>query len=213
MYILVIQCVRVNRQFRKIIVYLKKSDPALGAVIDRVALPSFTSRPNHFRSLVEAIISQQLSDKAAATITKRFIGLFDTVSFPGASAVVSASAKRLRRAGISGAKVLYIKNIARAVYGGSLDFQRLRRLADEEVILELTKLKGVGRWTAEMFLMFSFRRPDIFSYGDLGLRNAMVKLYRIRGKFTPDKARKIALRWSPYRTYACRYLWASLRLK
>lgn len=202
----------MSKEFLHIILHLKQSDPILGAVIDRVKLRPLIPHSNHFRSLVEAIISQQLSDAAANTIIKRFSGLCVDRTLPLPEQVLRLQHRQIRRAGISLQKILYIKNIARAVHSGSLDFEHLQELADEEVIAELTRLKGIGRWTAEMFLMFSFCRPDIFSYGDLGLRNAITKLYRIRGELTEAKAQKIASRWSPYRTYACRYLWASLRL-
>jgi DNA-3-methyladenine glycosylase II len=206
------------------IVHLRR-DPVLRAVIDTVPEPDHTwdrPRPNHFRSLVVAIMNQQISGKAADTILKRFLELFFPPSgaglskrtaskkFPKPGDVLAISDEKLRTAGLSGMKVAYIKDIARHVAEGELNFRAMKNWTDEEIIQHLVRVKGIGRWTAEMFLMFSLGRQDVFSYGDLGLRNAMQNLYKLKSNPTPEQAEKIAAAWSPYRTLASRYLWASV---
>ncbi len=194
--------------------HLQKVDLILGAVIKRVGIIEKRPRsPNHFRSLVESIISQQLSVKASDTIFKRFLALFPGNKFPKAEAILKMPIRKLRSVGISGAKAKYIKDLASHVHQGKLSFQKFRKLSDEEVIEALIQIKGIGRWTAEMFLMFSFDRQDLFSHGDLGLRNAIQKLYGFRKPPTVKQINAIVAKWSPHKTLACRYLWRSLTLK
>jgi len=205
--------------------HLRKSDPILAAVIKNAAsiISSWDpvgKRPNHFKSLVVAIINQQLSGKAAATIQKRFEALFVAPlgatrrkKFPTPEEVLAMPAAKMRKCGLSKMKVSFIKDLARKVIDGTVDFRAMKKWSDEEVIAHLTRVKGIGRWTAEMFLMFSLGRDDIFSYGDLGLRNAMQKLYKLRAHPTPAQAEKISAAWKPYRTLASRYLWASLEVE
>ena len=193
--------------------YLAKQDARLGAVIRRVGALKRRQRQGHeyFQALVEEIISQQLSGRVADVITERFVALFGRApAFPEPHEILTASDGLLRSSGMSFSKAAYIKNIARAVHEGDLVLRELNVRTDEEVITQLVGIKGIGRWTAEMFLMFSLGREDVFSAGDLGLKNAMIRLYGLRTE--PDAARmkKIASRWQPYRTLACRYLWASL---
>ena len=120
--------------------------------------------------------------------------------------------EKIRSTGPSWSKVSYIKNIARAVVSGNLDLQKINEKSDEDVIVELTKIKGIGRWTAEMFLMFTLGREDIFSYGDLGLRKGIMKLYGYKKEPTVKQMEKLTNRWKPYRTYAARILWRSLEI-
>lgn len=190
--------------------FLKKSDPVLASLF-LAAKPS-TVRPSkkYFESLADAIMSQQLSGKAAATIIKRFKALFGPAGFPTPAHVLAKSDSELRLAGLSGAKVSYIKNLATAFENKTLDFSKVNKLTDEEVIEMLIKVKGIGRWTAEMFLIFSLGRPDVFSFGDLGLRNAVKKLYKLRKDPSPAKLKKLSTLWQPHRTCASLYLWASL---
>jgi DNA-3-methyladenine glycosylase II len=189
-------------------------DPILAKVIKRIELPERKEkRANHFRSLVSSIINQQLSGKAADTIEKRFRSLFPDKKFPLPEDVLKMPASRLRRAGLSEMKVKYIKNLAKEIVNGKLDFRKLRCLENEEIIIEITKLKGVGRWTAEMFLMFSLNRPDVFSAGDFGLKKAIKNLYELEDLPDEKTANRLAKKWSPYRTLACRYLWASIDSK
>jgi DNA-3-methyladenine glycosylase II len=190
--------------------HLRRSDPVLGAVIKKRKLSPQKRRTNHFRSLVVAIVNQQLSGKAADTILGRFEALFPGKKFPLPEDVLKMPVPKMRKAGLSKMKVSFLKDLSRAIIKGSVDFKKMRKLSDEEVIEHLTSVKGIGRWTAEMFLMFSLNREDVFSYGDLGLRNAIKKLYKLRAHPTKAQAEKISLKWKPYRTLASRYLWASL---
>jgi len=200
---------------RKKIAHLRR-DPALRKII--TALPAMDvtwdlEHPNHFRSLVVAIVNQQLSGKAAATILKRFVALFGGKKFPKPDDVLAMPAAKMRKAGLSKMKVSFLKDLARNVLSGEVNFKAMPDMSDEEVIEHLANVKGIGRWTAEMFLMFSLRREDIFSYGDLGLRNAMQKIYGLKKHPTSAQAEKISAVWRPYRTLASRYLWASVDLE
>ncbi|KKW46375.1 MAG: hypothetical protein A3A43_00110 [Candidatus Liptonbacteria bacterium RIFCSPLOWO2_01_FULL_56_20] len=195
---------------KKKIAHLRRRDPVLRKVIDRIKLRTLGAREGHFKSLVEAIISQQLSGKAAATITKRFKELFPRKSFPGPQDVLRMPRVKIRRAGLSAMKVSFLKDLSRRALNKSLDLRKIGQWSDEEVVAHLVRVRGIGRWTAEMFLMFSLRRDDVFSYGDLGLRNAMKKLYGLKSHPTEAQAEKISSKWKPYRTWGSRYLWASL---
>ena len=161
-----------------------------------------------FTALTHAIISQQLSSKAAATIAGRFDALFGGRPTPGGIAAVSDA--QLRVVGLSGQKVRYVRDLCARVDDGSLPLQHLDALADDQVVEALTQVKGIGRWTAEMFLMFRLHRPDVLPVGDLGIVKAVQRAYRLRK--TPDAARleQIGEPWRPYRSVACWYLWASL---
>jgi DNA-3-methyladenine glycosylase II len=162
-----------------------------------------------YKALVRAIISQQLSSRAAATIARRFEELFGG-RFPSPAAVLVMPDDRLRSVGLSGMKVSFVRDLARRVHDGSLHLDSLERMSDDEVIAELTQVKGIGRWTAEMFLMFRLHRPDVLPLGDLGIVNAMKRAYGLRKTPTPDRMTRIAEAWRPYRSVACWYLWASL---
>ena len=192
------------------VVFLQKADPKLADVF-LWAKPSVV-RPHkrYFESLADAIMSQQLSGKAADTIIKRFKALFPDKTFPLPADILQKHDSELRTAGLSGSKVGYIKNLAQAFEDKSVDFSNINKLTDEEIIEMLTKIKGIGCWTAEMFLIFSLGRPDVFSFGDLGLRNAVKKLYKLRKDPSPAKLKQLSKRWQPHRTTASLYLWASL---
>lgn len=165
-----------------------------------------------FFSLIESIISQQLSVKAGDTIVKRFQGLYPSkVITP--KRVLDTPRETLRSVGMSWSKADYVHNIARAVKHGDIDFAHLDRLSNEDLIKKLTEIKGIGQWTAEMFLMFSLGREDVFSVGDVGLQRAIQKLYKLKKKPTPQQLLRISRKWIPYRTYACRMLWNSLDQK
>lgn len=184
-------------------------DPTLKPLIKDYHLKDYWGgHPNHFLDLVDIVTGQQLSMKAAATIYRRFLALFDTPT-PSAQQILNTSHEDLRSVGLSNSKAGYIKNIAAAIKEGSLDLETLPSLSDVQVTQQLTALKGLGPWSAEMFLMFSLRRPDVFSLGDLGVRTAISRLYHI-DREDKQKILKLSERWRPYRTYACRYLWASL---
>lgn len=195
------------------VMHLTKNDKILAKIIGQVELKERKSHKRYFEALCSAIIGQQLSTKAADTIRKRFIALFPKVKFPTAAQVLRKSDKSLREAGLSFQKISYIKSLAKLVEQGSIDFKRFKKMSDEEIIVTLTKVKGIGRWTVEMFLMFCLNRPDVFSHGDLGLKNAIKKLYKLDKDLHSKKYHHLVESWSPHRTIAARYLWASLNIK
>lgn len=196
----------------KIILHFQTVDPILFSVINHIKPFSIEKSDDYFLDLIEAIICQQLSDKAGATIFSRFQKLFPKEKITPKK-VLSLTDAVIRNVGPSWSKVQYIKNIAQAVTDGTLDFCALDTLNNEEIIKELTKIKGIGPWTAEMFLMFSLGREDVFSFGDLGLKRAIKNLYHFKKEPTRKQIEKISRTWSPYRTYACRILWGSLEIK
>jgi DNA-3-methyladenine glycosylase II len=161
-----------------------------------------------FKALIRAIVGQQLSTKAAATIFSRFEALFD--SFPTPAQVIAVSDERLRSVGLSGQKTAYLRDLCRRIEDGSLPLDALDHLDDESVVERLTQVKGIGRWTAEMFLIFRLLRPDVLPVGDLGIVKAVQRAYKLRKAPTPDRLTRIGEAWRPYRSVACWYLWASL---
>ena len=187
------------------------NDPILNKLATIYPPPTFEDRSEFlFERLTDAIISQQLSVKAADTIFERFKKLFHSQNFPTPKQVLRLQEEKIRSAGISYAKISYIKSIAHAFNDGLINIQELKQMNDEEVIKNLTKLKGVGKWTAEMILIFTLQRPDVFSLGDLGLRRSIEKLYNISDV---KKVEKLSQTWKPYRSTACWYLWRSLENK
>ena len=194
----------------KKIAHLKKSDPILKIVIEGITLRELADTRGYFEALVEAIISQQLSIKAADTIFKRFAALTPGKKFPTVREIIKMPTAKMRKCGLSGMKVSFIKDLAKKTLDGSLDFKTIDTLTDEEVVEHLTSVKGIGQWTAEMLLIFSLRREDVFSYGDLGLRRALQKIYKMKKSPTAVQAEKITAMWKPYRSLGSRYLWASI---
>ncbi len=168
--------------------------------------------PNIFLDLVNAIVNQQLSGKAAATIFEKFKSVFKNKLSIEPDDILKISDDKLRLCGISFGKISYIKGLCKAVKSKTIDIENLYKKRDEEIIEELTKLKGIGRWTAEMILIFSLRREDVFSAGDLGLRNAVSKWYGV-GVKDREKIEEISKCWSPYRSFASKILWRSLEKK
>jgi DNA-3-methyladenine glycosylase II len=162
-----------------------------------------------FRALVHAIISQQLSSKASATIVRRFDALFDGGP-PAPDEVARETDERLRGVGMSSQKIRYARDLCSRIQDGSLDLAALHDMTDEEVIAALTQVKGIGRWTAEMFLMFRLHRPDVLPMGDLGIVKAVQRAYGLRKAPTAERLTRIGEPWRPYRSVACWYLWASL---
>ena len=193
---------------KKALEHFKKTDKTLFEIAAKIKLTDLQKPADYFIDLVDSIISQQLSGKAAATIFGRFKKLFRN-ELIAPQQLLSLSDDTIRAAGISYSKIKYIKGIAEKVVKKELDLKKLEKLNDEEVIEELIKIKGIGRWTAEMFLMFTLLREDVFSAGDLGLKNAIVKHYKLK-KITNKKLLKISKKWSPHRTIASRILWKSL---
>lgn len=184
------------------------NDPIMQKLSEQYPPLDFTNRPdNLMQALIRAIIGQQLSVKAAQTISARFKDLFKTKPFPSAKEIVNTDDEILRSAGLSYAKIKYIKSVANAFIGDLIDEEKIRKQTDEEIIAELTQIKGIGRWTAEMVLIFTLKRPDVFSIDDLGVRNGIIKLYGITGR---QEMIKLSEKWKPHRSAACWYLWRSL---
>ena len=160
--------------------------------------------------LCASIMSQQLSVKVADVIYKRFLALFDGKE-PSSAQILALAPETLRGIGLSNAKVSYVRNVAQFDIDFGMDYAKLSRMDNEEVIEYLVQIKGVGRWTVEMLLMFALGREDVFAIDDLGIQNAMIKLYRLdradKKKFR-EKMLRISAKWAPYRTYACRHLWS-----
>lgn len=197
---------------KKILEHFKKVDPILyKAAVDAdfMKMDFFgDENVNHFEKLCRAIVGQQLSVKAAATIYSRFEELIGK-GMVTPEKILAAEEQKMRDAGMSWAKIKYVKDLAQKVLDKELHLESLSVMSDEEIVKELTAVKGIGQWTAEMYMMFTLGRPDIFSVGDLGLRRAMEKLYGLE-KPSNEALIEMAKKWSPYRTYACRVLWESL---
>lgn len=186
--------------------YLKK-DPVLAKII--VGQIKIYPPRDLFEAITRNIIGQQLSSGPTKIISQRFIDLFKTGKFPTPKQILALSDQKIRDCGMSWAKVKYVKALSEAVSSGSLNLEKVKTLSDEEIIIELTRVKGIGRWTAEMILIFHLQRPDVFSLGDLGLRTAVSKLYKV-DRNNLKKIAKISEKWSPHRSIASRYLWKSL---
>jgi DNA-3-methyladenine glycosylase II len=196
---------------RKAVIHLKKSDPVLRAIIERVGPCRMEFGPAEFSSVAEAIVYQQLNGKAAVTIFKRFAALAGEPITP--EGILKLTDAQLRSVGLSKQKSAYLKDLAAKTAHGQLDFSRLPDLSDDDVIKHLTQVKGIGVWTAHMFLMFSLRRPNVLPTGDYGVQVAVKKHYRKRKLPKPKDMEKIARAWEPYRSVACWYMWRSLDIK
>ncbi len=196
---------------RKAVNHLKKCDPILRAIIEQVGPCRMEFGPPEFHSLAEAIVYQQLNGKAAVTIFKRLAALAGEPLTP--EGILQLSDEQLRNVGLSKQKSAYVKDLAAKTAAGLLDFSQLLEMPDEEVIKHLTQVKGVGVWTAQMFLMFTLRRPDVLPTGDYGVQAAIKKHYKKRQMPKPHIMEKIARPWVPYRSIACWYLWRSLDIK
>ena len=222
---------------RKAILHLKKCDPVMRSIIERIGAFKMQFSEPKFHSLAEAIIYQQLNGKAAFTIFNRFAALAGNPLTP--EGILRVAPEQMRGAGLSKQKSSYLLDMAERAHNGTLDFSRLSEMSEDEVIAHLTQVKGVGVWTAHMFLMFALRRPDVLPTGDFGIRMAMYKNYlqkrakrngtvvtiKVKKKSdtkpkkvkiilpTPEQMQKIAKRWEPYRSVACWYLWQSMDVK
>jgi len=197
---------------------LAASDPTMAALIERIGKIDLATRlarrkeerPNDaYGALLRAIVGQQLSTKAARTIYGRILELFDG-STPSPEQLLEAEESELRAAGLSGRKVEYVRDLASHVIEGELELDRLDRLGDAEVIEEIVAVRGLGVWTAEMFLMFHLERPDVLSGGDLGIRKAVQIEYGLEAMPTPTEVLEIGEPWRPQRSLASLYLWESL---
>jgi DNA-3-methyladenine glycosylase II len=194
---------------RAAIRHLKSSDPVLGAIIERVGACSIEFREPSFETLVRSIVFQQLSGKVARVIYQRLTG-----ALPGGQmtpeGILALRPERMRRLGLSRQKTAYIRDLARHTVKGKLEFPLLPDLPDEEVIARLTAVKGIGEWTAQMFLIFGLRRDNVLPTGDLGIRAAIKKAYGLPELPKPTEVEEVARAWHPYCTVASWYLWRSL---
>lgn len=195
--------------YNKAILHFKKVDPILYEVIARIEPFQLSQHPNPFIRLTRSIIGQQLSVKAAQTIYSRLENLFENKLIEPSN-LIKIPVEDLRGAGISYQKISYLKDLSGKVLQKEIELEKLKDLESEIVISELIKIKGIGRWTAEMYLMFTLGRGDVFSYGDLGLQNAIKKLYSLKKKPTIKQMEKLSKKWAPFRTYAAMTLWRSL---
>jgi DNA-3-methyladenine glycosylase II len=221
---------------RKAVNHLKKCDPVMHGIIERVGPCRMEFGPPEFHSLAEAIVYQQLNGKAAVTIFKRLAALAGEPLTP--EGILKLTDEQMRSVGLSKQKTAYLKDLSAKTASGMLNFSKLSEQADDEVIEHLTQVKGIGVWTAQMFLMFTLKRENVLPTGDFGIRMAMFKYYldRQRAKSssknktslkkparkgrprkvklpTPEQMEKIAKPWEPYRSVACWYLWRSLDMK
>lgn len=188
--------------------YLSKADPVLRPVIARAGLCTIVPHTNYYWGLVDGIISQQLSVKAAATIENRFKNLFPE-PIPLPEHILAIPHEKLREAGLSNAKANYVRDLAQHIVDGTLKLDELDTLSDQEIIKKLTAVKGIGEWTAHMFLMFVMGRPDVLAVGDLGIKAGIQILYNLKHLPTPEQVSEIATKnqWSPHQTAACWYIW------
>ena len=190
------------------VAHLRAADPVLATIIDRVGPFEMLHADPTFESLARSIVFQQLNGQAASTIFARLQQRAGSPLTP--QGILRLRSATLRKVGLSQQKASYIRDLAQRTAAGELDFAQLPSLPDADVIALLTQIKGVGVWTAQMFLMFSLERPDILPTLDFGIRSAMMKHYRLRKFPKPPRMEQIARPWRPYRTVACWYLWRSL---
>lgn len=193
---------------KRALTHLKTSDPILASIIERVGPAQIAYREPTFEALARAIVFQQLSTKAARTIYGRLEEAADGKLTP--ESIQNLGLGEMRRAGLSKQKIGYIRDLAEHALSGKVDFSRLPEMSDEEVVTALTDIKGVGVWTAHMFLIFALRRPNVLAVGDLGVRTAIKRHYNKRVLPSPKHIEKLAEHWHPYCSYACWYLWRSL---
>ena len=191
-------------------VSLLRSDKKLGPLIRRIGPCSMRITKNPFQTLVEAIIYQQLSEASATAITKRFLKLYK--KFPTPREVNNTTDKKLKDIGLSGTKINYIKGLSKLIIQKEIDFRKISKLNDEQVIEELTKIKGIGNWTAQIYLMFCLQRKDIFPVGDLGIQKGIRDLFSLKELPDPKTMEKFSARWKPNRSIACWYIWKSQRI-
>ncbi len=191
--------------------HLTARDPVLARIIDEVGFPIFRHNPNLFGALVDSIIGQQISVHAASAIRRRIAALMPDGATLTPDGILARSVEDLRGAGLSRTKVGYLLDLATKVHDGTVDLEHLSALDDEAIVAELMKVKGIGRWTVEMFLIFSLHRPDVLPVGDLGFRTAIQRQYGLEQLPTADEIRRLAEPWVPYRSVATWYLWRSLR--
>ncbi len=192
--------------------YLATHDAVLAPIIADAGLTTMRPHHNYYQALVDSIISQQLSVKVAAVIEKRFCALFGSDDFPPPEAILTKDVNELRSVGLSRGKAAYVRDLAQHIVEGTVKFEQLDTKTNDKIIKELTAVKGIGEWTAHMFLMFCVGRLDVLPVGDLGIRNGIQKLYKLDHLPTPQEVTEIAKKrsWHPYESIACWYIWHSL---
>lgn len=193
--------------------HLRAVDPIIAGVIESVGPARFAPRNTgtHFDAVLSSIVSQQLSLRAAATIHGRVRALLDEAA-PVPAQILSIPDESLRAAGLSTGKTKYVKSLAEHVMSGALPIEDLHVLPDAEIIEKLTEVKGIGRWTAQMFLIFRLGRPDVLPDLDLGIQKGMQRAYHMRKLPSPDRVMKVGAKWKPYRSLAAWYLWRLLEV-
>jgi len=189
--------------------YLKRNDPILARIISRVGPVKFELDDDHYEAVVGSIIYQQLAGSAARAILNRFKQLYGG-RIPSPREYLATDVEKLRGSGLSPQKISYIKDLAERLENGTLDLERLENLPDEEALNQLDAVRGIGRWTAEMYLIFKLGRTDVLPVDDLGLRKAAQKAYRLRKLPTRDRFEQLAEKWHPYSSISTFYLWKSL---
>lgn len=182
-------------------------DSHLESVVKKGPKPDFKPARNVYAALVRSIVYQQLSGKAADTILRRFLALFPGTGYPKPEAVLKMKDTKMRSAGLSGQKASYIKDLSSKFLDGTIEPKKFKTMSDEEIREHLIAVKGIGRWSADMFLMFALNRPDVLPIGDLGIRKGFQKLFKMKELPDPKKMERLAEPWRPYRTIASWYLW------
>jgi DNA-3-methyladenine glycosylase II len=195
----------------KSLAYLSSNDLVLAQLIKQYPKPIFKTHSNYYQELVSSIISQQLSVKAAATIEERFKYLFNGI-FPTPKQILKKDIETLRATGLSRPKARYIQDLAQHIIDDAIKFEDFNQLSNQEIVAELTQVKGIGEWTAHMFLMSCMGRLDVLPTGDLGIRNGVTKLYGFKQLVLPQQVKEIAKnnKWHPYESVASWYIWQSL---
>ena len=195
---------------KKAVKYLMKSDPELIPLLDAFKIQDLQPETDYFKSLTRSIVYQQLSGKAAKTILDRFILLYKDKSYPTPVDVINIDHEKLRSVGLSNSKAQYIKNIAHAFLDNPDTYDSLEKMDDQDIIDTLITIKGVGPWTAQMFLMFTLNRPDVFPVTDLGVQKGFKHYYKLSEMPTPGQMLKKSEQWAPYRTVVSLYFWRVL---
>lgn len=198
---------------KKAIEHLRQADPVLAGVIERVGPMKMARTPATFHFVVRSIAFQQLAGKAAKTIFDRLVAAAGNGPVLTPEAILKLRPQRMRKCGLSRQKLSYIRDLAKKTQAGEVDFAKLPRMSDAEVIEHLTRVKGIGVWSAQMFLMFTLRRPDVLPSTDFGIQNAIRQAYGKRKLPKPKHVEKLGRAWHPYCSVACWYLWRSLDKK
>ncbi|MCR4418232.1 MAG: DNA-3-methyladenine glycosylase [Ignavibacteria bacterium] len=204
-----------DQRIIKAVNHLKRNDKILAKVINEVGSCTLKPQTDPFESIIDAVISQQLSMYAAQSIFNRFVDFYKPKTFPTPDDILKTEDDDLRKIGISNAKIRCIKDLSEKIKSGKIHLNQIHNLSDEEIVKELTQVKGIGRWTAHMFLIFSLGRLNVLPTEDLGIRKGIMKLYRLRKLPDEKKIREIANKnnWFPYCSIASWYIWRSLELK